>query len=167
LWAMMFAVLFMPGLAFLGRINLSWADMNTVYAGLGHADIYTLVIMGLLGIPMGALYVIPNAMVADLTDWEKARSDQNLEAVYYGVQGFFTKFMIGLSFLFVTGLFALFGRGAESGSDLGIRLTGPMAAVFIFVGYLFMRHYPEKLVLKEKAPQKKPTRFRFWHRREA
>ncbi len=157
LWAMMFAVLFMPGLAFLGKINLSWADMNTVYAGLGHADIYTLVIMGLLGIPMGALYVIPNAMVADLTDWEKARSDQNLEAVYYGVQGFFTKFMIGLSFLFVTGLFALFGRGAESGSDLGIRLTGPMAAAFIFVGYLFMRHYPEDLVLKKKAPQRKST----------
>ena len=106
---------------------------------------------------MGALYVIPNAMVADLTDWEKARSDQNLEAVYYGVQGFFTKFMIGLSFLFVTGLFALFGRGAESGSDLGIRLTGPMAAAFIFVGYLFMRHYPEDLVLKKKAPQRRST----------
>ena len=168
LWAMLFAVIFMPGLAFLGKINLAWADMDTVFVGLGRADIYALVIMGILGIPMAALYVIPNAIVADLTDLEKARSGQNLEAVYYGVQGFFTKFIIGLSFLFVTGLFTLFGRGAESGSDLGIRLTGPLAAIFIFIGYLFLREYPEKVVFEEKEPEhniKQKGKKRFWRRR--
>ena len=169
LWAMLSAVLFMPGLAFLGKINFQWVDMDVVWVGLGYADIYALVIMGILGLPLAALYVVPNAIVADLTDWEKARSGQNMEAVYYGVQGFFTKFVVGLSFLFVTGLFALFGRGptadAPDASDLGIRLTGPLAATFIFIGFFFIRKYPEDLVLKEKEERQPPKRKKFWHRR--
>ena len=158
----------MPGLAFLGRINFSWADMNMVYTGLGRGDIYALVIMCILGIPMAALYVIPNAIVADLTDLERKRSGQNLEAVYYGVQGFFTKITLGLSFLAVTGLFLMFGRGEQSGSDLGIRLTGPIAAASILVGYLCIRQYPEDVVLREKeqAPEPEKRKFRFWHRKK-
>ena len=156
LGAMIFAVLFMPGLAFLGMIDWSRIDPGFLVKGYEPVDLYTILIMGVLGIPMAALYVIPNAIVADLTDVEKKRSGQNLEAVYYGVQGFFTKFMMGLSFLFVTGLFAFFGRGSvvdSQASDLGIRLTGPLAAAFIFAGYMFTRNYPEEDILSERKPE--------------
>jgi GPH family glycoside/pentoside/hexuronide:cation symporter len=64
--------------------------------------------------------------------------------MYFGAQGFILKLALGLSTSLTTGLLQFFGGTAEQA--LGIRLTGPVATLFIVIGALIFSHYPEKEV---------------------
>ncbi|MEX1254413.1 MAG: MFS transporter [Dehalococcoidia bacterium] len=94
----------------------------------------------LLGIPLTGLFVFPNALLADIIDFDEQRTGERREAIYYGVQATLQKAGLGLA----AGLFALilavFGKSAEE--PLGIRLIGPVAGVCALGGYVaFARGY--------------------------
>jgi GPH family glycoside/pentoside/hexuronide:cation symporter len=93
-----------------------------------------------LGIPLTGLFVFPNALLADIIDFDELRTGERREAIYYGVQATLQKAGLGLA----AGLFALilavFGKSAEE--PLGIRLIGPVAGLCALGGYaLFTRGY--------------------------
>jgi len=106
---------------------------------------YGYMLMALLGIPVSAIFVVPDAIVAAVSDLEERLSGQRREAMYFGAQGVILKLALGLSTV-VTGLLLdYFGKTVEQ--PLGIKLTGPVAAFFIVIGAIIFFHYPEKEVI--------------------
>jgi len=104
--------------------------------------VFGLIIMGLAGMPIAGLFIIPNAMVADLSDFRLPNGDKPGEAIYYGVQGVIQNFMIGVVTALSGLLFDVFGKSPDH--PLGVRLTGPIGAAFaLFAFVAFLRFYPD------------------------
>ena len=103
---------------------------------------FGLFVMGLAGLPMAGLFIIPNAMVADLSDFRLRNGDKPGEAIYYGVQGVIQNFMIGVVTALAGVLFDVFGKTPDA--SLGVRLTSPIGAAFaLFAFFVFWKVYPD------------------------
>ncbi len=98
--------------------------------------------MGLAGFSIAGVLIVPDAIVATISDMEEKITGQRREAMYYGVQGFFLKLTIGISTIVTGGLVEFFGR------PLGVQLTGPAAALIILLGAIFFLRYPEQEVMQ-------------------
>jgi GPH family glycoside/pentoside/hexuronide:cation symporter len=101
--------------------------------------------MALFGIPVSTIFVVPDAIVAAVSDLEERLSGQRREAMYFGAQGFVLKLALGLSTVITGGLLDSFGKTAEQ--PLGIQLTGPVAALFTIIGAIIFFGYPEQEVV--------------------
>lgn len=108
-------------------------------------EVYAFIVMALLGIPVSAIFVVPDAIVAAVSDLEEKMSGQRREAMYFGAQGFVLKLALGASTLITGFLLDYFGKTAAQ--PLGIQLTGPVAAFFILIGIIVFTRYPEKEVV--------------------
>lgn len=93
-----------------------------------------------LGIFLAALFVLPNAILADIVDYDETRTGRRREAMYYGVQGVLYKVSTALSALVISGLFITFGY--SQANPLGVRLAGPAAAFFIVIALVCFLGYP-------------------------
>lgn len=93
----------------------------------------------ILGIFLSALFVLPNAILADIVDYDESRTGCRREAMYYGVQGVLYKVSTALSALVISALFITFGY--SQANPLGVRLAGPTAAIFIFLGLICFLGY--------------------------
>jgi len=98
------------------------------------------ILMGLAGIPVTTIFVLPNAMVADLVDYDEKVAGSRREAMYFGMQGLMLKFAIALSALFFG--FLLKTYGYSSAEPRGVLLLGPVAGIFVLVGLLIFSKYP-------------------------
>ncbi len=98
------------------------------------------ILFGAAGVPLAGLFVLPNAIVAELTDYDQAITGQRREAIYYGMQGLAVKAAMGLSSLGVSLLLNTFGYSQSR--PLGILLSGPVAAFFTLVGFVIFLAYP-------------------------
>lgn len=104
--------------------------------------VFGLIVMGLAGLPMAGLFIIPNAMVADLSDFRLPSGSKPGEAIYYGVQGVIQNFMIGVVTALAGVLFDAFGKTPDA--NLGVRLTSPIGAAFaLFAFFVFWKGYPD------------------------
>jgi GPH family glycoside/pentoside/hexuronide:cation symporter len=93
-----------------------------------------------LGIPIAGLFVFPQALLADIIDYDEQRTGERREAVYYGVQATLQKVGLGLAAAIFALTLALFGKSADD--PLGIRLIGPVAGMCALAGYaVFARGY--------------------------
>ena len=107
-------------------------------------EIFGYFLMALSGLPLAVIFIVPDAIVAVVSDLEEKLSGQRREAMYFGAQGFILKLAMGLSTLITGALLELFGSTAAE--PLGIQLTGPVSACFILVGVIVFSRYPEKEV---------------------
>jgi GPH family glycoside/pentoside/hexuronide:cation symporter len=97
------------------------------------------------GIPLAGFSTMPNVLIAQVVDYDAARTGAQRAAIYFGVQGLVTKFLYGISSAILAFLFARFGNSVAD--PHGVLLVGPVAAAFCLASvFLFMR-YPEKEVL--------------------
>ena len=93
-----------------------------------------------LGVPLAGLFVFPQALLADIIDFDEQRTGERREALYYGVQATLQKMGLGLAAALFALVLAVFGKSA--GDPLGIRLIGPVAGVCALAGYaVFARGY--------------------------
>jgi GPH family glycoside/pentoside/hexuronide:cation symporter len=99
----------------------------------------------LAGVPVAALLVLPNAALADCVDLDSRHTGTRREAMYFGAQGFLLKVNLGLSTAVLAALMGALGR--DPGNDLGIRLSGPVAAVVVLAGMGCFWRYREEEVL--------------------
>lgn len=137
------AVMMFSLISFMGLLPwLFW--FGQPLGSLLSADIFAFVLMAPLGIPVAVIFVVPDAIVASVSDLEEKLSGQRREAMYFGAQGFNLKLALGASTLITGLLLDLFGKTAEL--PLGIQLTGPVAAFFILIGVLIFSRYPESEV---------------------
>lgn len=107
--------------------------------------VYGLVVMGLAGIPLAGFFIVPDAIIAAVADLERGLSGQQREGMYFGVNGLFLKINLGISTLVSGALLEVYG------DPLGIRLTGPVAAVAVALGALAFSRYPQQQVEAERA----------------
>jgi GPH family glycoside/pentoside/hexuronide:cation symporter len=98
------------------------------------------IFMGLCAMPMAALFVLPNAMVADLVDYDEKITGSRREAMYFGIEGLLLKATIALSSLFFGALLGIFGY--SSAQRVGILLLGPIAGIFVLLGLFIFSKYP-------------------------
>jgi GPH family glycoside/pentoside/hexuronide:cation symporter len=105
---------------------------------------FGLAVMALAGIPLAGFFIVPDAIVAATADLEVTLSGERREAMYYGVNGLVQKVNLGVSTVVSGALF-------QYGGDLGLKLTGPVAALAALVGIAFFVRYPERWVESTRA----------------
>ena len=84
------------------------------------------------------MQTFPNALIADITDYDALRTGMRREATYYATQATLEKTASALAPLLLTLLLVL---GSTTANPIGIRLVGPVAGVATLLGYLVFRGY--------------------------
>jgi GPH family glycoside/pentoside/hexuronide:cation symporter len=108
-------------------------------------DTQALILFGLFGIPVAALLLLPNAMIADIAEYDSIKTGTNREGMYFGAQGLLQKVNLGLSTLVLSFLLAEFGKDVTQ--SMGIQLTGPVVGVVCIFGIILFAIYPEQEVV--------------------
>jgi GPH family glycoside/pentoside/hexuronide:cation symporter len=121
-------VLLLPGLALVGLLP----GPPPLAQGL--------VYVAMLGLPMAALFVLPNPILADVVDEDETRTGLRREGIYFAAAGTLNK----LGFALSTVIFGLLLQsfGFSTAQPLGVRLVGPVAGLGMLLGLLiFVRGY--------------------------
>ena len=98
----------------------------------------TLVFVALIGLPMAAVFTYPNAIMADIIDYDEVRTGMRREAIYYGSQATIEKWA---NSLYAPILWAVLLLGETHDNPLGIRMVGPVAGAAALLGFLLFRGY--------------------------
>jgi glycoside/pentoside/hexuronide:cation symporter, GPH family len=143
-------------LLFVGRLALRWgkARLYSRTMLLGALYLPLLFFMGFLpgvprllqailllapaGLAMTGVFVFPNALMADIADYDALRTGMRREAMYYGTQNLIEGVVEALHAAILAGLLILGGTAAN---PIGLRLVGPVAGLSILAGYLVFRGY--------------------------
>jgi glycoside/pentoside/hexuronide:cation symporter, GPH family len=97
-----------------------------------------LAVAALVGAPVGAHFLFPVPLTADVIDDDSVRTEQRREATYLGTSSFAERTATALAPLLVVLLRLL---GDTRGHTLGVRLVGPLAGVMLLAAYLLFRAY--------------------------
>jgi GPH family glycoside/pentoside/hexuronide:cation symporter len=100
-----------------------------------------------MGLPIAGFIVLPNVILGQIIDYDERRTGSNRSAMYYGMQGFVTKWMYGVSSAVLAYLFAEYGKSREE--PLGVLLIGPVAAVACLLSAVLYLRYPERDVVRD------------------
>lgn len=103
-----------------------------------------------LGLAVAGFLVLPYVLIGQVIDYDARTTGEDRSAMYFGVQGFLTKWMFGLGSATVAFLLARFGKSPEE--PLGVLLIGPVAALACFLSGVVYARYPEREVLSLVAP---------------
>lgn len=98
------------------------------------AFVQLMALVVLIGIALAGQFVFPNAILADVIDYDETKTGLRREAIYYGMQNTLQKFSFALSSIIFGTTLSLFGATVDQ--PLGIRLIGPIAAVVTLIGFL-------------------------------
>jgi len=120
--AMATLAVLLPGLAFVGVLP----GLPPLVQGAAY--------VALLGLPMSALFVLPNPILADVVDDDYLRSGMRREGMYFAAAGTLNKMGFALSTVVFGALLSTFGYSAAA--PLGVRLVGPIAGLATLAGVL-------------------------------
>jgi GPH family glycoside/pentoside/hexuronide:cation symporter len=90
------------------------------------------------GLAITGVFAFPNAIMADIIDYDALRSGERREAFFYGAQNTVEKLAGSLN-IFILAL--LFFAGETADNPLGIRLVGPVAGIAAALGFILFRGY--------------------------
>ena len=116
----------------------------------------TIIVFGLMGIPTSVLFVIPNAILADLAEYDSIKNKSKREAIHFAIQGLLMKVNLGASTLILFTIFFIFGNSLER--PLGIRLTGPVVSIMCLIGIILFHRYPEDAVMDTLEEHRKKSK---------
>jgi GPH family glycoside/pentoside/hexuronide:cation symporter len=88
---------------------------------------------------MAGLFVLPDALLGDVIDYDGLRTGQRREAMYFGVQGTLQRWAFSAAAIAIGALLGALGSTAEE--PLGVRLVGPVAGTVVLGGYLVFRRW--------------------------
>lgn len=99
----------------------------------------------LYSIPLAFVSILPNAILADIAEYDALETKTSKEAMYFAARTFLQKF--GQTFgIFIFAILLLLGK--DPGNDIGIRLTGIAGFVLSILAMIFFSKYDEKSVLE-------------------
>jgi GPH family glycoside/pentoside/hexuronide:cation symporter len=124
--SMLFGALYFPLLFFMGFVP----GLPTMAQGL--------LFLAPVGLAMTGVFVFPNALMADIIDYDAHLTGHRREATYYATQNLIETLVLALHSVILAGLLDL---GGTPENPLGIRLVGPVAGLSIFIGWLIFRRY--------------------------
>jgi GPH family glycoside/pentoside/hexuronide:cation symporter len=102
------------------------------------ASVQILVVAALIGAPIGAHFLFPVPLTADVIDHDSARTNLRREATYLGAASFVERTATSVAPLALVLLRLL---GDTRGHTLGVRLAGPVGGVIILAAYVLFRAY--------------------------
>jgi len=147
--AMVTAVLSFPGVTRVtARQGKRWvflASMAWFLGTVGHWPlplsglVQGMLLMVLAGPAISGLFVLPYAILADITDYDERVTGRRREAMYFGVHAFLYNAGVGLGAACTALLFKFLGNTAAH--PWGIYLSGVFAAVFTGIGLLVFWGY--------------------------
>ncbi len=142
-WGMLFAGLYFPLFAIAGFLP----GIPVVAQGITYAL--------LIGVALAPVQTFPNALIADITDYDTVRTGERREATYYATQQTLEK-IAGAAGPGI--LIALLALGSTAEDPLGIRLVGPVAGVLALAGYVVFRRFwlPDN-VTEESVAEARPS----------
>ena len=118
----------------------------------GPGDLLNLtVIVGLTaikGLAIAGFMILPTVILGQLIDLDESVTGANRAAMYYGVQGLFTKWVYAASAAIMSYLLTAYGRSVEE--PMGVLLIGPVAGALCLLGAACYLFYPEQEV-RQKA----------------
>ena len=92
--------------------------------------------------------ILPTVILGQLIDLDETATGANRAAMYYGVQGLFTKWVYAASAAIMSYLLTAYGRSVEE--PMGVLLIGPVAGALCLLGAACYLFYPEQEV-RQKA----------------
>jgi len=98
----------------------------------------SIVFVMLAGLPLAGVFTFPNALIADIADYDAVRTGMRREALYYGTQNVVEKWTGSLMFPIFAGVLLL---GETPDNPLGIRLVGPIAGLAAILAWVSFRRY--------------------------
>jgi GPH family glycoside/pentoside/hexuronide:cation symporter len=107
-----------------------------------------LVAGALIGAPIGAHFLFPVPLTADVIDEDSAKTKLRREATYLGASSFVERTATSVAPLLVVLLRLL---GDTRGHTLGVRLVGPVGGLIILAGYLLFRGYDVPDEVRERV----------------
>ena len=90
---------------------------------------------------MASIFILPNAMLADVIDKDKKQFGINREALYFGIRGLLQQFSQGIGVLFA-GMVLMLGK--TPAAPLGVQLAFPLAGLFALASAWAFAFYPIK-----------------------
>jgi Na+/melibiose symporter-like transporter len=97
-----------------------------------------IVATALIGAPIGAHFLFPVPLTADVIDHDSGQTKQRREATYLGASSFVERTATSVAPLILVLLRLL---GDTRGHTLGVGLAGPVGGAIILAGYLLFRAY--------------------------
>ena len=113
------------------------------------ASAQILVATALIGAPIGAHFLFPVPLTADVIDDDSAKTQLRREATYLGASSFVERTATSVTPLLVVLLRLL---GDTRGHTLGVRLVGPAGGLIILAAYLLFRAYDVPDDVRERVP---------------
>lgn len=102
-----------------------------------------ILISALAAVPMAILGILPQAMVADISEYDAIKTKENREGMFFAARTFAFKMGAAIAML----IFPSIKLIGENG--FGLRLTARVAAVFCIFGAIVLFTYNEKQIMKE------------------
>ena len=104
----------------------------------GGVMLQSLILFFAAGLPMAAVFLLPKAITADVTDYDELLTGERREAMFYSTQNFFEKITFALPPLFLS-LILLLGDSPDN--PLGIRLAPVFAGALAAAGFALWPRY--------------------------
>lgn len=111
---------------------------------------YLLVIV--TAVALAIFGILPNAIIADIAEADGIETGNFKAGIFFGARTFMSKMGMTVGGLILPSLLLL-GKSTEN--DLGVRMTGLAAIVFVIAGLIFFLKYNEKEVLKTLSKKEK------------
>ena len=111
--------------------------------------VYGVIIAVLAAVPLPILGILPQAIVADISEADKFKTGESRQGMFYAARTFAFKLGQSIAMLLFTSI-ALIGKEIPEGNagyGLGYRLTAIVAAVLCLLGGLVFMRYNEKKIL--------------------
>ena len=118
------------------------------------ASAQIIVAVALIGAPLGAHFLFPVPLTADVIDEDSKHTKQRREATYLGASSFVERTATSLAPLMVV-LLRLAGDTREN--TLGVRLIGIVGGLLILAGYFVFRAYDVPDEVRGRVPPEAAT----------
>lgn len=112
-------------------------------------EVQIIVAVALIGAPIGAHYLFPIPLYADVIDQDSGRTKRRREATYLGAQGFVERMATSIALPLLVLLRLL---GDTRGHSLGVRLVGPVGGLLVLGGWLLFRSYHLADDVRDRVP---------------
>ncbi len=103
------------------------------------------ILVAMASIPMAIFGILPNAVIADIAEYDALKTGVRREGMFFGTRTFMSKLGQMISMLVISTLLLIRYNGSQ---ELGIRLTTISAAIFCLMGTIILFLYNEEKVMK-------------------
>ena len=133
----------------LGCIVFSIAEVVICFSDMltGNKLVLACIFALFVSFPFAVLNVLPNAMMADIIQYDTVTSGVNQEGIFGAAKSFIVKMGNSLAIMIVPSLVVIGAAAGENVGKLGLKLTAVAGGVFCLLAIIVLTFYKEKEVL--------------------